>query len=194
MVNINLSVSDDMIDMLKSFEGLHRKRADGKIEAYLDTNAKPPVWTAGWGHTKTARPGMVLTEEQAVALKKQDLSEHEQNVKDFVTVPLTQGQFDALVSFSYNVGRNNFRKSDVVKAVNAKDFEAAKRNLRKWNRAGGKVLDGLTKRREAEIALFDKKPQPRFSEPIAQYSNQQIQQTITNPNSLWARLRSAVGA
>ena len=187
MVNAGMTVSDKLIGTLKFFEGL-------RLQAYLDTNAKPPVWTIGWGHTGTAKPGMVITEAQAVLLKKQDLKEHENSVITAIpSVKLTQGQFDALVSFSYNIGKNKFKKTGVVKAVKAGKFDDAKKELAKWNRAGGKVLDGLTSRRNAEIALMDAQPVNPPTNRIA-YNNSLIQKTISNPDSLWARVRSAVGA
>lgn len=194
MANQNLTVSDKLIEMLKQFEGLHRLRSDGRIEAYLDTAGKNPVWTIGWGHTKTAKPGMVITMEQAVALKKQDLAEHENYVKKYITVPLTQGQFDSQVSLSYNLGGSKYGKSSVVKALNSKDVERAKKEQLKWVRGNGnKILDGLVKRRQAEIALMEEKPLPRLEQPLAM-NNRQIQDTIRNPNTAWALLRSAVGS
>jgi lysozyme len=193
-MNEALSVSNNLIDMLKFYEGLHDKRSDGRIEAYLDTNTKPAKWTIGWGHTATARPGLVVTEAQAVALKKIDLKEHEDSVKSAITVPLTQGQFDALVSFSYNLGANKFKKTTVVKAVNSKNIEKAKIELQKYNRAGGRVLAGLIKRRQSEVALMDmKKPEAPAGQPLA-FNNSQLQQSMNNPNSLWVRMRSLVGA
>lgn len=194
MINAAMKVSDKLIDTLKFFEGLHDKTRDGRIAAYLDTNTKPPKWSIGYGHTNTAKPGMVITEAQAIALKKQDLKEHEDSVKSAIpSVKLTQGQFDALVSFSYNIGKNKFAKSDVVEAVNAGNLEEAKKRLAKWNRAGGKVLKGLTDRRNAEIALMNSQDVKPPQQPIA-YSNAQIQATINDPTSLWSRYRSAVGA
>lgn len=194
MINATMQVSDNLINTLKFFEGLHDRTRDGRIAAYLDTNTKPPKWSIGWGHTNTAKPGMTITEAQAVALKKRDLKEHEDSVKSAIpSVKLTQGQFDALVSFSYNIGKNKFAKSDVVKAVNAGNMAEAKTRLARWNRAGGKVLKGLTDRRQAEIALMDSLEVKPPAQPIA-YSNSQIQRTITDPTSVWARVRSAVGA
>jgi lysozyme len=187
MLNAGMTVSDKLIDTLKFFEGL-------RLTAYLDTNAKPPVWTIGWGHTRTAKAGMVITEAQAVRLKKEDLKEHEESVVTAIpATKLTQGQFDALVSFSYNVGKNKFKKTGVVKAVNAGKFADAKKELAKWNRAGGKVLDGLTSRRNAEIALMDAQPVNPPTNRIA-YNTVLIRKSITNPDSLWSRVRSAVGA
>jgi lysozyme len=181
--------------MIKIFEGLHKVRKDGLIEAYLDTSGRNPIWTIGWGHTKTAKQGMVITMAQAIALKKQDLVEHENSVKKYIAVPLRQGQFDALVSLSYNLGSAKFGKSSVVKAVNKNDFETAKKEQLKWVRGeGNKVLDGLKARRSAEIALMNEQPIPRPLKPIAFYNPRQIQDTIKNPNTFWVRMRSAVGA
>lgn len=195
MVNNNLKVSNKLIEMLKFFEGLYKVRKDGKIEAYLDTNGKKPTWTIGWGHTATAKPGMVITVDEAIRLKKIDLQEHEESVKKYITIPLTQGQFDALVSLSYNLGSAKFGKSSVVKAVNKGDWQTAKKEHLKWVRgAGNKVLDGLVARRKSELALMEGQPVEPPPQRIALYNNHVIQDTIKNPNTAWARLRSAVGA
>jgi lysozyme len=74
-----------------------------------------------------------------------------------VTVPLSQNQFDALVSLAYNIGTNAFKTSTLVKYLNALDFKAAADEFLKWNRGGGKVMKGLVRRRETERALFLKK-------------------------------------
>lgn len=189
-MNEELSVSTKLVEMLKDFEGLARQRSDGMIEAYLDTNTKPNLWTVCWGHTGTAKPGLVVSRKRCVELKKMDLRRHEESVRSAVTVPLTQGQFDALVSFSYNVGAGKFEKSDVVAKINAGDMEGAKAALLKRNRAaGGKVLPGLVKRRKAEVALMDDQTPETPSEPLT-LSNRAYQQVMEDPASLWAKTRS----
>ena len=135
-------VSD--VSLIKEFEGLY-------LEAYLCPANK---WTIGYGHTKTVRPGMKITERGAEELLRQDLAWCEDAVRENVKVPLTQNQFDALVSFVFNVGEGAFKKSTLLKKLNAGDYEGAANELLRWTRGGGKVLKGLVRRREAERQLF----------------------------------------
>jgi len=137
-------MSDRALEMLKQFEGL-------RLRAYRDSAG---VWTIGYGHTKTAYPGMVITRAEAERLLRQDLVRFEKAVRDSVRVPLTQNQFDALVSFSFNVGVGAFRKSTLLKRLNKKDYAGAKQEFRRWVYAGGRRLQGLVNRRNQEAHLF----------------------------------------
>lgn len=131
--------------LIKKWEAL-------KLEAYLPTpNDK---WTIGWGHTKTARPGMKITEERAEILFDSDVAWAVDAVNKLVKVPLTQNQFDALVSFVFNIGETNFRTSTLLRKLNAKDYEGAARELPRWNKQKGKVLKGLVRRRAEEMEIF----------------------------------------
>ena len=133
------------LDLIKSFEGL-------KLRAYL---CPAKVWTIGFGSTGPhVTPGKVITEAQADELLQDDLDRFEKAVTRLVTVPLTQHQYDALVSFAFNVGISALERSTLLKRVNAKLFDQAKAEFAKWNRAGGRPLAGLTRRRAAEAALF----------------------------------------
>jgi len=137
------------IKLLKSFEGWRSK-------AYRDSVG---VWTIGYGHTSMAgppkvTPNMTITKAQGEAILKKDLKKYEKAVNDYVRVQLTQEQFDALVSFCYNVGPGNFKKSSVLRYVNARKFDDVPSRLMLWNKAGGKVLRGLTRRRAAEGELW----------------------------------------
>lgn len=137
------------IKLLKSFEGWRSK-------AYRDSVG---VWTIGYGHTSMAGPpkvtsSMTITKAQGEAILKKDLKKYEKAVNDYVRVQLTQEQFDALVSFCYNVGPGNFKKSSVLRYVNARRFDDVPSRLMLWNKAGGKVLRGLTRRRAAEGELW----------------------------------------
>ncbi|WP_313587780.1 lysozyme [Aquidulcibacter sp.] len=133
------------LDLIKSFEGL-------KLRAYL---CPAKVWTIGFGSTgQHVTPGKVITEAQAEELLKDDLDRFEAAVTRLVTVPLHQNQYDALVSFAFNVGISALERSTLLKRVNAKLFDQAKAEFAKWNRAGGRPLAGLTRRRAAEAALF----------------------------------------
>lgn len=156
------------LDLIKSFEGI----ADGdpttlKIDPYLDPVG---IWTIGWGHAisvdgrflrgkenrKAARdlyPGGI-TLEQAELLLRADLLGACRNVAAQVKVPLNDNQFAALVSFCFNLGSSNLAKSTLLRKLNARDYAGAAAEFGRWNKAGGKVLAGLTRRRAAEAALF----------------------------------------
>ncbi|MDE6314031.1 MAG: lysozyme [Lachnospiraceae bacterium] len=138
------------LDLIKKSEGL-------ELKSYKDAAG---VLTIGYGHTgKDITEGMVITEEQAENLLKDDLRSAEQAVSNCVTVSINQNQFDALVSFTYNVGSGALRKSTLLKKLNAGDYKGAAAEFLKWNKAtvNGKKqeLKGLTKRREQEKALFE---------------------------------------
>jgi lysozyme len=131
--------------LIKSFEGL-------ELRAY---KCPADVLTIGYGSTGPhVKPNMVITEKQAEDLLRQDLVRFERAVTRLVTVPISQNQYDALVSFTFNLGEGNFSRSTLLKRVNARDFSGAQREFAKWNRAGGVVLAGLTRRRAAEARLF----------------------------------------
>lgn len=133
------------IGIIKKHEGL-------RLEAYLPT--PNDVWTIGYGHTHTAKQGMKITEPQAEELLRRDIAWAENAVNKSAVVPLTQNQFDALVSFVFNVGEGAFGSSTLLRMLNAKDYEGAANQLLRWNKQKGRVLNGLTKRREEERKLF----------------------------------------
>ncbi len=112
------------------------------------------IWTIGWGHTATAKPGMKITKEQGVYLLQKDLRAKEDCVNGAVRVGLTQQQFDALVSLAYNIGCSAFKKSTLLQKLNARDYHGAYLEFPKWNKANGKELGGLTTRRAKEQALW----------------------------------------
>lgn len=132
------------LDLVKAFEGF-------RGTAYQDAVG---VWTVGWGSTQNVRPGMTVTREQAERLLRKDLADAEAAVARLVKVPLTDNEHAALVSFAFNLGQGNLAKSTLLRKLNAGDKAGAANEFLRWNRAGGKVLRGLTRRREAERALF----------------------------------------
>lgn len=140
------------VDAIKEHEAL-------RLTAYLPT--KDDVWTIGYGHTKTARQGMVITEAQAEALLRGDLAWVEDVIDRLVKVPLTQNQHDAVGSLIFNIGEGNFSKSTVLRKLNMGDYKGAADAFLMWNkqrdRQTGKmnVLRGLTKRRQQERDLFN---------------------------------------
>ena len=138
--------------LLKRFEGW-------RASAYPDPGTGGAPWTIGYGHTSMAgppkvTPGMTITKAEGEKILKRDLKKYEDAVKRWVRVPLSQEQFDALTSFVYNVGEGNFKKSSVLKRVNQGRFDDVPARLMLWNKAGGRVLKGLTRRRSAEGELF----------------------------------------
>jgi GH24 family phage-related lysozyme (muramidase) len=144
-----MRISDKGISLIKQFEGL-------RLTAYQDSVG---VWTIGYGWTqpvdgKTIRPGMTIKEETAERLLRTGLVGYESDVSKLVKVKLTQGQFDALVSFAYNLGARALSTSTLLQKLNAGDYAGAADEFPRWNKAGGKILPGLTRRREAERALF----------------------------------------
>lgn len=142
--------------MKYSLNGQHvtqRFEADGgpKLESYQDSRG---IWTIAWGHTKGVVAGIVCTLVQAKAWLVEDLQWAENEVNKLVRVSLTQGEFDALVDFTFNCGAGNFDHSSLLVLVNAGDMKAAALEFDKWDHCAGKVVAGLLRRREAETALF----------------------------------------
>lgn len=137
--------------LIKSFEGK-------RLAAYDDGVG---VWTIGYGTIKypngvKVKKGDVCTDEQADQYFNNDLVKFENSVNSLVKVPLTQNQFAALVSFAYNLGATNLSNSTLLRKLNSKDYKGAAAEFPKWNKAGGKVMAGLTRRRLAEQELFNK--------------------------------------
>ncbi|MGK7893024.1 MAG: lysozyme [Xenococcus sp. (in: cyanobacteria)] len=139
------------LHLIEEFEGLARKLADGRITAYLDSVHVP---TIGYGHTKNVHLGLTITQQQAEEFLNQDLRVAEVGVQHLVKVSLNDNQFAALVSFAFNLGTGALAHSTLLRDLNAGNYSAAADQFLRWNRAGGCVLAGLTRRREAERKLF----------------------------------------
>ena len=139
-----MHISQKGIDLIKVSEGL-------KLEAYQDSVG---VWTIGYGTTRGVKQGMRITAAQAEEYLKTDVARFEPELSALVKVPLSQNQWDALMSFVYNLGSANLASSTLLKFLNAGDYARAADQFTRWNKAGGTVLPGLTKRRAAEQALF----------------------------------------
>jgi lysozyme len=144
-----MKISEQGLELIRQFEGL-------RLNAYRDAGG---IWTIGYGHTSAAgqphvEQGMSITREEATRILARDAAQFANGVARRVHVEISQAQFDALVSFAYNVGLGNFERSSVLKAVNARDFAAVPRRLALWTKAVGKTLPGLVRRRAAEGALF----------------------------------------
>lgn len=137
--------SQKCVELVKQFEGF-------RSTAY---QCQAGVWTIGYGTTENVDPGDEITEQAAEEMLMDDLIEASSDVDQLVYVELTQEQYDALTSFVYNVGRNAFRNSTMLKLLNAGDYEGAAKQFPRWNKAAGRVLAGLTQRRKAERRVFE---------------------------------------
>ena len=141
-----MKVSQECVDMIKFFEGFESK-------AYL---CPANVWTIGYGRTKNVKEGDTITEIQAERDLLEELEVFGNQVLNTVKVPLKQNELDALTSWTYNLGVGNLQSSTLLKELNSKNYNAAGQEMLRWNKAGGKVLAGLTRRREAEAKLWAK--------------------------------------
>jgi lysozyme len=142
-----MRTSQKGIDLIKSSEGL-------RLTAYPDPATGGEPWTIGYGTTRGVKPGMKITTTQAEEYLKTDVGRFEPELAKLVKVPLTQNQWDALMSFVYNLGSANLASSTLLKLLNAGDYTRAADQFPRWNKAAGKEMPGLTKRRAAEQALF----------------------------------------
>jgi len=137
----------DGVELIRHFEGC-------RFDAYL---CPAGVWTIGYGHTADVKEGDSIDQEAAEAFLIEDLEKFEQAVMRLVEVSLTQQQFDALVSWTFNLGAGNLAESTLLRKLNNYQYAEVPEQMMRWVRAGGKVLDGLVRRRAAEAALFQNK-------------------------------------
>ena len=131
-----MNISEEGLSLIKKFEGC-------ELEAY---RCSANVLTIGYGHTKGVEENQKITQ-----------GEYEGYINDMVECDLEQHQFDALVAWVYNLGPTNLRSSTMLKRLNANDLDDVPAQIRRWNKAGGKALAGLTRRREAEALMFQNK-------------------------------------
>lgn len=141
-----MRTSQQGIDLIKEFEGFSER-------VYLCPGG---VYTIGYGHTRGVQIGDTCTREKAEEYLRDDLKDTEEAIEALITVPLTQNQFDALVSLVYNIGSGNFYDSTIRRVINCKvaDREEYRRAWMMWVKSKGKILKGLVRRREAEYKLF----------------------------------------
>jgi lysozyme len=151
-----MTPSDACRKLIQNFEGCAKKRPDGSFEAYPDPGTGGDPWTIGWGSTgPSIRKGTVWTQKQCDDRFDEHVGEFAGKVAALLKgVPTTQHQFDAMVSFAYNVGVANLRSSTLLKKHKAGDYAGAAAEFARWNKAAGNVLPGLTRRRNAEAQLY----------------------------------------
>ena len=137
-------ISDKGINLIREFEGY-------SSHAYQDVGG---VWTIGYGHTKNVHEGDIISSAQAEALLVKELKQYENYVNDLVEVPLFKYQFDALVSWTYNLGPTNLKNSTMLALLNKGRYDLVPDEMRKWNKVNGTVVEGLVIRRDKEARLF----------------------------------------
>jgi len=142
-----MKCSQEGLELIKKFEGC-------RLEAY---RCSANVLTIGYGHTGGVLETDVITQDVADKLLKEDIAKFEKYVNVNVAVELNQNQFDALVAWTFNLGVGNLRSSTMLKKLNESDYGSVPFEMRRWNKAGGKTLDGLIRRRKAESLLFEGK-------------------------------------
>ena len=143
---MTMRISDEGVGLIKAFEGC-------KLGSYYDSAG---VLTIGYGCTTDVAPGMKITQVQAEERLKVDLKDAEDAVNLLVVVPLSQNEFDALVSFTFNLGQGALRRSTLLKLLNQSDYTGAAKEFLRFDKADGKVLAGLSRRRMAEMRLFNR--------------------------------------
>ena len=142
-----MKCSKEGLALIKKFEGC-------RLESY---RCSANVLTIGYGHTGGVLETDVITQDVADKLLEQDIAKFEKYVNVNVAVELNQSQFDALVAWTFNLGVGNLRQSTMLKKLNEGDYQSVPSEMKRWNKAGGKTLEGLIRRRKAEGLLFESK-------------------------------------
>ena len=142
-----MKCSQEGLALIKRFEGC-------RLKAY---RCSANVLTIGYGHTGGVKEDDAISQPEADELLKEDIAKFEKYVDDNVMVELNQSQFDALVAWTFNLGVGNLRSSTMLKKLNESDYDSVPSEMKRWNKAAGKTLDGLIRRRKAEGLLFENK-------------------------------------
>lgn len=140
-------INDAGLQLIKSFESL-------RMRAYPDPATGGAPWTIGWGHTCGVKSGDSCSLSSAERYLDADLATFEAGVSDLVHVPITHNQFSALVCLAFNIGLGNLRGSTLLRKLNIRDYGGAADEFLRWDKAAGKQLAGLARRRAAERELF----------------------------------------
>lgn len=143
-----MKISQAGLDLIKQWESC-------VLTAYPDPGTGAAPWTIGWGHTGGVVPGMTISQEEADELLSEDVGQFEEAVNRLVAVPLSQNQFDALTSFTFNVGEGALERSTLLKKLNNYDMAGAAAQFDRWVKSGETTLLGLVRRRAAERKMFE---------------------------------------
>ena len=166
----DLDASNNARKIIKDAEKCVLYAYDDKGETMTDPKTKEKVpkpfkkgmklkgtLTIGYGHTgRDVKPGMTITKQKADELLKKDMGTATRAIKKHVKVPLTQNEFDALTSFTYNIGEGQFKKSTMLTLLNEEKYSEASNEFRRWTKSKGEVMEGLKIRRSKERELFRK--------------------------------------
>lgn len=145
-----MEINKEGLEIIKSFEGL-------RLHAYVDPATGGEPITIGYGHTgKEVKLGQHISLERANLLLVEDVKKFEKGINNLIKVEITLNQFSSMVSLAYNIGIGNFSRSTLLTLLNRRDYKGASAEFLKWNKAAGKVMAGLSRRRAAEKNLFDK--------------------------------------
>lgn len=144
MIRNKMKISEDGLELIKKFEGC-------ETTAYQDSVG---VWTIGFGHTKGVEEGQTCSIEDAESMLADEMDEYEGYINNMVKVDLQQHEFDALVAWVYNLGPTNLGESTMLKVLNGGQFDRVPDEMNRWTRAGGEILEGLVRRRQAESLMF----------------------------------------
>jgi len=139
-----MKISEDGLELIKKFEGC-------ETSAYQDSVG---VWTIGFGHTKDVEEGQTCSIEDAESMLADEMDEYEGYINNMVKVDLQQHEFDSLVAWVYNLGPTNLGESTMLKVLNGGQFDRVPNEMNRWTRAGGEILEGLVRRRQAESLMF----------------------------------------
>jgi len=139
-----MKISEDGLELIKKFEGC-------ETSAYQDSVG---VWTIGFGHTKGVEEGQTCSIEDAELMLTDEMDEYEGYINNMVKVDLQQHEFDSLVAWVYNLGPTNLNESTMLKVLNGGQFDRVPDEMNRWTRAGGEILEGLVRRRQAESLMF----------------------------------------
>ena len=139
-----MKISENGLELIKKFEGC-------ETTAYQDSVG---VWTIGFGHTKGVEEGQTCSIEDAESMLADEMDEYEGYINNMVKVELQQHEFDSLVAWVYNLGPTNLSESTMLKVLNGGQFDRVPDEMNRWTRAGGEILEGLVRRRQAESLMF----------------------------------------
>lgn len=158
-----MTISKDGLDLIRHFESCLKPNGRGAFESYADPAHGWKVPTIGWGTVEypdgvKVKRGDVISQERADELLHWEVSQKATKASELVKVKLEEHQLAALTAFAYNVGTGALEKSTLLKKLNRSDFDGAADEFLRWNRADGKVMRGLMRRRTAERLMFLGKP------------------------------------